>query len=106
MIMQSFKQCFLPLVPLGALATQISPAQAQTQPSKAAATITVQAGGPGKKISPDLLGIFFEDINYAADGGLYAELVQNHSFEYSPADRREWNSLTNRELVERGGGKR
>jgi hypothetical protein len=33
-------------------------------------------------------------INYSADGGLYAELVQNRSFEYSPAERREWNPLS------------
>jgi alpha-N-arabinofuranosidase len=38
-------------------------------------TLTVQADAPGKPISPDLFGIFFEDLNYAADGGLYAELV-------------------------------
>lgn len=48
----------------------------------------------GKKISPDLFGLFFEDINYAADGGLYAELIQNRSFEYSPADRTDWHSLS------------
>ncbi len=40
-----------------------------------------------KPISDRLIGIFFEDINYAADGGLYAELVQNRDFEYSPSDR-------------------
>ena len=40
-----------------------------------------------KAISPDLMGIFFEDINYAADGGLYAELIQNRDFEYDPADK-------------------
>lgn len=33
-----------------------------------------------------LIGVFFEDINYGADGGLYAELVQNRDFEYSPND--------------------
>jgi len=43
-----------------------------------------------KAISPELMGIFFEDINYAADGGLYAELVQNRDFEYSPDDHRGW----------------
>ncbi|MCD7938194.1 MAG: carbohydrate binding domain-containing protein [Tannerellaceae bacterium] len=46
-------------------------------------------------ISDMLLGIFFEDINYAADGGIYAELVQNRGFEYQPSDRGhdpEWNS--------------
>lgn len=48
----------------------------------------------GKKISTDLFGLFFEDINYAADGGLYAELVQNRSFEYSPTDHNEWHSFT------------
>jgi alpha-L-arabinofuranosidase len=39
-----------------------------------------------KAISDLLIGVFFEDINYAADGGLYAELVQNRGFEYNPAD--------------------
>ncbi|MDW7692403.1 alpha-L-arabinofuranosidase C-terminal domain-containing protein [Flammeovirgaceae bacterium SG7u.111] len=36
-----------------------------------------------KRISDMLIGIFFEDISYAADGGLYAELVQNRDFEYN-----------------------
>lgn len=39
-------------------------------------------------------GSFFEDLSYAADGGLYAELIQNRSFEYNPADNRDWNSMT------------
>ena len=41
------------------------------------------------------MGIFFEDINYSADGGLYAELIQNRDFEYDPSDRegdKNWNS--------------
>ncbi len=67
-------------------------------------TLTVDLAQPGKAISPDLFGIFFEDLNYAADGGLYAELVQNRSFEYSSSDRAEWNSLTAWELVQRDGG--
>ncbi len=46
-----------------------------------------------KPISDRLFGIFFEDINYAADGGLYAELVQNRDFEYSSADRHDWHAL-------------
>lgn len=49
-----------------------------------------------KKISDKLIGIFFEDINYAADGGLYAELIQNRDFEYSQADvkggNKEWTA--------------
>lgn len=49
-----------------------------------------------KPISEHLIGIFFEDINYSADGGLYAELIQNRDFEYTPTDRgndRNWNSI-------------
>lgn len=34
----------------------------------------------------DLFGIFFEDINHAADGGLYGELVRNRSFEFCEID--------------------
>jgi len=55
-----------------------------------------------KAISPDLFGIFFEDINYAADGGLYAELIQNRSFEYCPSDKSGWNSFTNWEYINWG----
>jgi alpha-L-arabinofuranosidase len=65
--------------------------------------IEVDTRSPGTAISPDLFGAFFEDLNYAADGGLYAELVQNRSFEYSPADRPEWHSLTAWDLLERDG---
>jgi alpha-L-arabinofuranosidase len=55
-----------------------------------------------KRISPDLFGLFFEDINYSADGGLYAELVQNRSFEYNPAERREWHPLSYWEYITPG----
>lgn len=44
-------------------------------------TIRVDAGQRGPKISPTHYGIFFEDINHAADGGIYAELIRNRSFE-------------------------
>ncbi len=44
--------------------------------------ITVNAKKPGAAIQPTMYGIFFEDINYAADGGLYAELIKNRSFEF------------------------
>ena len=59
-----------------------------------AATIRVDTGRV-KPISEHLIGIFFEDINYGADGGLYAELVQNRDFEYSAKDGardKNWNS--------------
>lgn len=59
------------------------------------ATITVD-NSKSKKISDMLVGVFFEDINYAADGGLYAELIQNRDFEYAPGDKerqdKSWNS--------------
>jgi alpha-L-arabinofuranosidase len=59
------------------------------------ATITID-NTKTKKISDVLVGVFFEDINYAADGGLYAELVQNRDFEYAFSDKegkdKSWNS--------------
>src|SRR5579862_954102 len=48
----------------------------------AAPTITIHADQPGPKINPAMWGIFFEDINFGADGGLYAELVKNRGFEF------------------------
>lgn len=39
----------------------------------------------GVPIQPDMIGLFFEDINYAADGGLYAEMLENRSFEFLEA---------------------
>lgn len=42
----------------------------------------------------DFYGIFFEDINHAADGGLYAELIRNRSFEFSPIDNPAYSGLT------------
>ena len=56
----------------------------------------------GKPISSDLWGIFFEDINYAGDGGLYAEMVQNRSFEYSLAEHEGWGSTTAWQFVKWG----
>lgn len=41
-----------------------------------------------------LYGLFFEDLNHAADGGLYAEMVQNRSFEYCGMDKKEYHALT------------
>jgi len=47
----------------------------------APAKISISVDQPGHKIAPTLWGIFFEDINLSADGGLYPELVRNRSFE-------------------------
>ncbi|MGW5972862.1 alpha-L-arabinofuranosidase C-terminal domain-containing protein [Streptomyces sp. NPDC055186] len=57
-------------------------------------TITVDPGAEGTAIGDTMYGVFFEDINRAADGGLYAELVQNRSFEYSTADNGSYTPLT------------
>src|SRR5665213_2284461 len=46
-------------------------------------TITIQANKPVAEVQPTMWGIFFEDINMAADGGIYAELVKNRSFEFA-----------------------
>src|ERR1017187_9642202 len=51
----------------------------------AAATIIVQTDQPGAVLNRGMWGIFFEDINLGADGGLYAELVKNRSFEFPDA---------------------
>lgn len=44
--------------------------------------ITINADKTTAHIQPTMWGIFFEDINFAADGGIYAELVKNRSFEF------------------------
>ena len=50
---------------------------------ESAVQLTIHADQPGAAISPTMWGIFFEDINFGADGGLYAELVKNRSFEFA-----------------------
>lgn len=65
-------------------------------------SIHAQLPKGGKKISDELLGLFFEDINYAVDGGLYAEMVQNRSFEYDPTEQPGWNPFSFWEYMEPG----
>ena len=48
---------------------------------QAAATMNIAAGQPGAVVSSNLFGIFFEEINHAGEGGLYAEMVLNRDFE-------------------------
>ncbi len=45
--------------------------------------LVVDLGDTGIKIQPTMYGVFFEDINFAADGGLYAEMIKNRSFEFT-----------------------
>ena len=60
-------------------------------------SLTVNAAAPVHDISDTLFGIFIEDINFAADGGLYAEMVQNRSFEFtklaSGNERHAWSEV-------------
>ncbi len=58
---------------------------------KAQVNIKVDVAQRGIEISPTLYGIFYEDINYASDGGLYAELIRNRSFEYDAIARNSRN---------------
>jgi alpha-L-arabinofuranosidase len=53
-----------------------------TATASGAPSITIHADQPGAKINPAMWGVFFEDINFGADGGLYAELVKNRGFEF------------------------
>ncbi|MFQ7549479.1 MAG: hypothetical protein ACLRMZ_03105 [Blautia marasmi] len=49
------------------------------------------------------MAFFFEDLNHVADGGLYAELVQNRAFEFCSVDNPEYHGLTAWEKIERAG---
>ena len=62
--------------------------QAQTT-----ATLTIQADQPGAVVSSNLFGIFFEEINFAGEGGVYAEMVRNRSF-YSSTSANYWTLVT------------
>ncbi len=76
---------------LTAAALLPSPAHAE---AVADYTITVDPSDRGPARDDTMYGVFYEDINRAADGGLYAELVQNRSFEYSTADNASFAPLT------------
>ena len=51
--------------------------------AQAPLTFKLDAAHPVAAVQPTMWGIFFEDINFASDGGLYAELVKNRSFEFT-----------------------
>jgi alpha-L-arabinofuranosidase len=69
------------------IATWMPAALAQT------CTNTIQVDQPGAVISSNLFGIFFEEINFAGEGGLYAEMVRNRSF-YNSANADYWSLIT------------
>ena len=76
-----------------ALGTQLIAAQTHN--------ISVDVKKPGSPIQKTMYGIFFEDINYGADGGLYAEMVKNRSFEF-PQSLLGWTSFGNVEVKNDG----
>ena len=63
--------------------------------------IEIDTRKKGAEIAPTMYGVFFEDINYGADGGLYAELVKNRSFEF-PDPLMGWNSIGGVEVRDDG----
>lgn len=70
--------------------TIVSATALQAQPRE----FVIETSKSGAPIQPTMYGVFFEDINYAADGGLYAELVKNRSFEF-PQRLMGWRSFGN-----------
>jgi alpha-N-arabinofuranosidase len=75
--MRAYLACaliFIAALSTGVYASEVAPERT---------VLSVDLAHPGAAISPQMFGIFFEDINFAADGGLYPELVKNRSFEFS-----------------------
>src|ERR1039457_3315408 len=60
---------------------------------QSAATMTIQVNQPGAVVSSNLFGIFFEEINCAGEGGIYAEMVRNRAF-YSASSALFWTLVT------------
>jgi len=60
--------------------------------------LTVQANKPIGEVQSTMWGVFFEDINFGADGGIYAELIKNRSFEFA-------NPLMGWKQIKKGGAK-
>ena len=67
-----------------------------------AQTLEFEVGAPKKQNIPETLyGLFFEDINFGADGGLYAEMIKNRSFEF-PQSFMGWKVFGNVKLMDDG----
>lgn len=64
-------------------------------------TFDIQVNRPGADIAPTMYGLFFEDINFGADGGLYAEMVKNRSFEF-PDALMGWRSFGHVDVLDDG----
>ncbi len=75
-----------------------------TEVDDSVATLKIDGDGVGASISDTMFGIFFEDINYAADGGIYAELVRNRSFEFNSTDNGSFTGMTGWQVLNRSAG--
>lgn len=71
-------------------------------PVSAAVTAQLRVDKPGSEIPSTMYGIFFEDINFGSDGGLYAEKIKNRSFEF-PQSLQGWKSFGTVEVLDEGG---
>ena len=85
-----------PRICLSVIATALA-VTAYAQPN----VMHLRVDRPGAEIQPTMYGIFIEDINFAADGGLYAELVKNRSFEF-PDHLQGWKAAGRFELMDDG----
>jgi len=86
------KKTILSVLLLGALASANS-----VMAADGGHQYTIQANKPGAVIQPTMYGVFFEDINFGADGGLYADMVENRSFEF-PQHLMAWQTFGNVEV--------
>lgn len=86
------KKTILSVLLLGALASANS-----VMAADGSHHYTIQANKPGAVIQPTMYGVFFEDINFGADGGLYADMVENRSFEF-PQHLMAWQTFGNVEV--------
>ena len=66
-----------------------------SHPARAQVTLNIDAGERGALIGERHYGIFFEEINHAGDGGLYAELISNRSFEDNASAPDNWQAVNN-----------
>ncbi len=64
-------------------------------------SLNLSLANTGKTVNPKMYGIFFEDINFAADGGLYAEMIKNRSFEF-PNRLQGWRASGQFQIMEDG----
>ena len=86
----------LALLAMSSLATQ---ALAEEPSAPTVTSLTVFANQAGPKINPRLYGIFYEELDFAGDGGLYAQLINNGSFENNATNAENWSLVTGNDAI-------